>query len=318
MSDGRNLKPFIKWAGGKREELPVINKYIPENINRYFEPFVGGGAVYFDVKADSYFINDKSSNLISLYGSIKNQDQEFLKTLNDLEWMWNNYAYFSIFFSDDVLQSIASYRKQKLIGLTIKGLQDNIDNYEESIIKGGIYNFARNLFNSKSTSSGKKTACYFFILFYCYGGMNRYNRKGEFNVAYAASYNELSPDYTYLKSSELIGKLNQTHISNSSYDDFLTNYNDLTPSDFIFLDPPYDSEFKNYENSFFGENEQRELGELLFSLKCKWMVVIADTPLIREIYDGRAIIIEYEKIYKTNINNSNKSRKAKHLIIKNY
>lgn len=317
MSDGRNLKPFIKWAGGKREELKYINQYIPENIDRYFEPFVGGGAVYLNIKANSYFINDKSSNLISLYNSIRNQDEVFLNKLNDLEEMWVNYRNYEN-FNNSVNEEISKYRIQKTKRLTNKGLQGYIDDFEESIIKSGIYNYARFMFNSGSSTPAEKSAYYFFTLSYCYGGVNRYNSKGEFNVPYAASYNKINLDYSYLRNPLLLDKLGNTSILNLSFDEFLCSFGDLSGDDFIFLDPPYDSVFKDYEFSSFGEDLQRKLGEMLFGLKCKWMVVIADTPLIREIYSGKAEIIEYDKKYKVNINNANKQRDTTHLIINNY
>ena len=58
--DTRKLSPILKWAGGKEQELKYIIPNLPENFVDYYEPFVGGGAVYTAVQADNYFINDKS------------------------------------------------------------------------------------------------------------------------------------------------------------------------------------------------------------------------------------------------------------------
>lgn len=73
------MLPFIKWPGGKQDELKVIIPNLPEKIMRYIEPFVGGGSVYLDerINAPEYFINDKSEELINLYECIKEQNQEF-------------------------------------------------------------------------------------------------------------------------------------------------------------------------------------------------------------------------------------------------
>ena len=60
-------KAFIKWAGGKEKELPFIMDNLPDNFDRYVEPFVGGGAVYFDINKQNSIINDKSDELINLY-----------------------------------------------------------------------------------------------------------------------------------------------------------------------------------------------------------------------------------------------------------
>ncbi|MBC8490293.1 MAG: DNA adenine methylase, partial [Bacteroidetes bacterium] len=52
------VQPFLKWAGGKRQLLPFIRKYLPKNFNIYFEPFLGAGAVLFDLQPEKAFIND--------------------------------------------------------------------------------------------------------------------------------------------------------------------------------------------------------------------------------------------------------------------
>ena len=69
------LSPLIKYPGGKEKELNYIIPALPQNMNRYFEPFVGGGAVYFSIDAREYFINDKSDELISLYNMVKDQKE---------------------------------------------------------------------------------------------------------------------------------------------------------------------------------------------------------------------------------------------------
>ena len=67
-----DLKPFLKWPGGKSKELKVIIPNLPTKINNYYEPFIGGGAVYFAINdVNQYFINDKSKDLVELYINIK-------------------------------------------------------------------------------------------------------------------------------------------------------------------------------------------------------------------------------------------------------
>ncbi len=74
------LKPFIKWAGGKGQLLPQIRQMYPQGlgntITKYAEPFVGGGAVLFDIissyKLDQIYISDINKNLITLKIIIKN------------------------------------------------------------------------------------------------------------------------------------------------------------------------------------------------------------------------------------------------------
>lgn len=83
-----DIKPFIKWAGGKEKELPYIKENLPKEINRYIEPFVGGGAVYFNINIKDSYINDKSEELINLYSCIKNNDTEFYNKINSIYKNW--------------------------------------------------------------------------------------------------------------------------------------------------------------------------------------------------------------------------------------
>ena len=83
------MKPFIKWPGGKTEELKIISEYMPLTVENYYEPFVGGGAVFFDSSQPKhFFINDKSTELINLYQNIKNQNNIFFDYLNEIDKCW--------------------------------------------------------------------------------------------------------------------------------------------------------------------------------------------------------------------------------------
>ena len=61
----QNRKTFIKWAGGKEKELPIILKNLPKNFNRYVEPFVGGGAVYLNINCENSVSYGGSKNMKS-------------------------------------------------------------------------------------------------------------------------------------------------------------------------------------------------------------------------------------------------------------
>ena len=67
-----DVHPFVKWAGGKTQLLDVIESHLPETFNRYFEPFVGGGALLFKIQPKSFSINDMNSELISVYQCFQN------------------------------------------------------------------------------------------------------------------------------------------------------------------------------------------------------------------------------------------------------
>ena len=75
------LQPFTKWTGGKRQLLPIIRELMPKTYNRYFEPFVGGGALFFDLAPKDAVINDFNAELINCYQQIKDNPQELIEIL---------------------------------------------------------------------------------------------------------------------------------------------------------------------------------------------------------------------------------------------
>ncbi len=85
------LAPILKWVGGKRQLMEEIIKYIPNEYNTYYEPFIGGGAVLFSLQPENAVINDINSELINVYRVIKNNLNELLE---DLKKHKNNEQYF--------------------------------------------------------------------------------------------------------------------------------------------------------------------------------------------------------------------------------
>lgn len=81
MTKDSTVGPVVKWVGGKRQLINEINKYIPEEFNTYYEPFVGGGAVLFEMQPKKAVINDLNSELINLYKVIKNNVDELIQEL---------------------------------------------------------------------------------------------------------------------------------------------------------------------------------------------------------------------------------------------
>jgi modification methylase llaDCHIA len=76
-----NLQPFTKWTGGKRQLLGELRSYMPETYGCYFEPFVGGGALFFDLAPEQAVINDFNEELINAYRQIKNNPAELIDLL---------------------------------------------------------------------------------------------------------------------------------------------------------------------------------------------------------------------------------------------
>ena len=85
------VTPFVKWAGGKRQLLPQIKERMPKKYDNYYEPFVGAGAVTFELLPANALINDINKALINAYKQICNEPEAFLKSVNKLDSeMWED------------------------------------------------------------------------------------------------------------------------------------------------------------------------------------------------------------------------------------
>ena len=83
MENKSKLQPFTKWTGGKRQLLPIIKSFKPDNYNGYFEPFIGGGALFFDLAPENAIINDFNSELVNCYLQIKEHPLELIDFLSE-------------------------------------------------------------------------------------------------------------------------------------------------------------------------------------------------------------------------------------------
>ena len=230
----------------------------------------------------------------------------------------------SIFLSElekNLLRKILRMRKleiEKQI-LPYADLNDNI----ETAIKSAVYMNYRYLYNNSKILRNKKMHCalFFFLRNYAYSGMFRYSSKGEFNVPYGGiAYNSklLNKKLDYYRSPEVLRHFAKTEIYNMDFEEFLRI---VQPSenDFVFLDPPYDSEFSTYAgNAFTGEDQQRLAKYMINECKSKWMMIIKNTDFIFGLYNKKGINIRtFDKEYVVSFMNRN-DKKTTHLLITNY
>lgn len=193
--------------------------------------------------------------------------------------------------------------------------KDIYDNFE-CAIKGSFYMYIRALYNKYDNSE-----YFYFIREYCYSSMFRYNSNGEFNVPYGGiSYNRknFQRKIDYVKSKELQSHFVNTDIYNLDFEDFLDKIK-LTKNDFIFLDPPYDTDFSSYVNNTFDKQDQERLANYLIN-KCpaKFMLVIKNTDFISELYSNKGLYItSFDKTYMVSFKGRN-NRDCEHLLITNY
>lgn len=283
------MKPFLKYRGGKYKDIPYFEKYIPRDFDRYVEPFVGGGAVFFYLEPERAIINDINEKLYRTYYEIKTMYPLVRKQLDELQARYE--------------QNLKIYLEQKKVaGDEIYVKDPNEDFYYEM----------REEFNHP-TGKYLFASVYYFINKTAYSGMIRYNKNGEYNVPYGR-YKNFNTHILTEKHHQLLAR---TEIYN---EDYSVIFNMTNEKDFIFLDPPYDCIFSDYGNAEFtgdfGEDEHRRLAQDFRNLSARALMVIGKTKLTEELYRP-FIVDEYDKSYAVNIRNRFKSE-AKHLIIKNY
>lgn len=377
MVKAERLEPLLKWAGGKEKELKYILPALPRHTERYFEPFVGGGAVYFAIQCREKFINDKSEELVRLYEAVAQSNGTFLSALNAMADHWrgieqlldHNLLYLSRLYEgfytesihlDELIDSlkILIAKQKKILGkilacpfdLRLKKFQNELVKQLKSkmsrmkklerqkgrlpvedlaknflsAIKSAYYTHIRHLYNHAAQyefDTDLTLALFYFIRSYAYSGMFRYNKNGEFNVPYGGiGYNRKYIDrkLRYFDSTPLKRHLGETTIENLDFEMFFDKHAPRY-QDFVFLDPPYDSEFSTYaKNQFTKDDQQRLAHYLIHHCQARWMLVIKHTDFIFSLYNHSRIYIQsFDKCYQVNFMDRN-NRQTKHLLITNY
>jgi DNA adenine methylase len=254
-----------------------------------------------------------------------------------LGFIITNAAEFNGMFSETFNFNTANFLKELQINLFrkikrmkqlegLKGLLSNkdiIDNLETAL-KSAFYMHFRHIYNNTENyqiASPIRSAIFLFIRNFAYSGMFRYNARGQFNVPYGGiGYNRKNfrKKIEYLKGNDLKELLKLTTIENLDFEAFLMSH-DLNWNDFVFLDPPYDSEFSTYAQNEFTQQDQMRLANcLLQSSRAKWMMVIKNTPLISGLYLEKGLnVYSFDKTYLVSFMNRN-DKDAEHLLITNY
>lgn len=188
----------------------------------------------------------------------------------------------------------------------------------------GYYMYFRDVFNDlqleriEIPSQQYRAANFCFIREYCYGSMFRYNSKGEFNIPYGGmSYNSKNfrakIDSMFTKDIKDI--FSRTEIHCSDFEDFFHDAS-LTGDDFMFLDPPYDTDFSDYEGKDFTQADQERLAHALKKTSAQFVLVIKNTDFINSLYSKDFTILSFDNQYTYNVRSRNE-RKVEHLIITN-
>lgn len=265
-----NPKPFVKWAGGKVRILKVLQSRLPyeiENneIDKYIEPFVGGGALFFSIASkydiDEYLINDKNRILMKTYEVIKEKPEKLIK---------------------------------KLLQLEDRYLNLNIRKREQ------MYYDQRDLFNSlcnKNSNHNEVSSCSLFIFLNktCYNGIFRLNQKSEFNVPFGFYSNpNICDEENIMNAYEM---LQSTKIFCMDFKKLFSKIKKIGPTTFVYFDPPYviqngNNGFLKYNERIFSWEDQIRMSRLIDKLSLKGVKIMisnANHQDILRLYSDYAI-----------------------------
>ena len=296
----KNLKPILKWAGGKTQLLTDITHAFPDefgnSINKYAEPFVGGGAVLFYVlsnyKLDSIYISDINAELMNMYSVIRDNAHDLIDILNKYQSEYDTSS------KDD--------RKQYY--------------YDKR------YDFNKLILTGESKKGINSAALFIFLNRTCFNGLYRANKQGLFNVPQGQQNNPVICNSDNILS--VASALSNVEIVCGDYKKSKSFIDNKT---LVYLDPPYrplkgrDS-FISYTELEFDDSCQRELAGYIEDLDAKGAHIILsnsdpknvdnDDEFFDELYAGYDI---QRILAKRKINRNADSRGyITELLIRNY
>ena len=270
--------PFVKWAGGKRQLLSQIKMRMPETYNHYYEPFVGGGAVTFELLPANALINDINKALINTYIQIRDAPVQFLNAVNKLdEEMW-----------EDGKQYYYSLR----------------DQYNDKLMRAEY--------------DVELAALLVFLNKHCFNGLYRVNGKGLFNVPYNNSRRVSADEETimdvskYLQGVTIMDGDFEIACGKAQKGDFVffdSPYAPLNPASF-------ESYTKDGFNADCHKRLSKLFDELT-ARGCFCMLTNHNTELINQLYGNKGYRLEVVTV-KRMINSDATNRVGEEVIICNY
>jgi DNA adenine methylase len=277
------VRPFLKWAGGKRQLLPEIVKYVPKLTSKhtYYEPFIGGGALLFELQRPKAVINDSNKELINCYKVIKDSLDELMEELS----------------KDKYSNSETSY-------------------YEMRDLDRSTKKYA-------SLSEVEKAARIIYLNKTCYNGLFRVNSQGQFNVPFGRYKNPNFLDDAVLRAVNKYLNSNDITLLNQDFAEAVKDAKrgDFVYFDPPYDPVSETASFTGYDVNGFNRDEQERLKEEFDALHkkgCKVMLSNSCTDFIMDLYkDYQDTII---KVRATRSINSNALKRGRvdEVLVLNY
>jgi DNA adenine methylase len=255
-------RPLLKWAGGKRQLLPLIRPFYPHRFGSYFEPFAGSAAVFFDLANSGLIAGrtatliDTNDDLIGCYEMVRDRPEEVIDALRDLE---------------------SAYRSSG----------------EEHFyrIRDREFNPAR---QSPRAYTPRLAAMLIYLNRTGFNGLFRLNSKGGFNVPHGRYANPRICDERNVRAVAAVLRQPNVAIRHDSFDAVL---DEARPTDFIYFDPPYaplsaTAVFTSYTADGFGAEDQGRLRDAVVTLVergCFVLLSNSTAPEIRAFYDNESM-----------------------------
>ncbi len=299
LKTNKSVRPFLKWAGGKSQLLKEIEKYYPFEtckITKYAEPFVGGGAVLFDILSkydlEQIYISDINAELINTYVVIKDYIEELIELLD---------KYQSEYVPLETEDRKSYYMAKR-------------DRFNDLKVNG---NGAENI---------EKAALMIFLNKTCFNGLFRVNKKGLFNVPMGSYKNPLICDEDNLRA--VSNKLQKVKIVCGDYRE---SANFIDENTFVYFDPPYrplteTSSFTAYTENLFNDEQQIELAKFVDCMHEKGARVIVSNSDPKNsntednFFDNIYSVHKIKRVEATRMINCNSEArgKIKELLISNF
>ena len=263
------LKPFVKWVGGKSQLVSELEKKIPAKGNgliKYAEPMVGGGALFFSVigkyNFEEYYISDTNAELINAYKVVRDNVEELITRLSEMQ-------------------------------LAFLPMDENGRKYHYYTARERFNNLALN-----EQTAVEKAALFIFLNKTCFNGLYRVNRHGQFNVPMGAYKNPKICDENNLRNISTV--LQNVIIVCGDYTLSREFVDDKT---FVYIDPPYrpisqTSAFNSYNSDCFDDSEQRRLALFIDEINDKGAKIVLSNSDPKNVNPEDNFFDELYKSYK--------------------